>query len=251
MFLARLGECAVFAARPETRRRRSSNDAMNRSKSVGRRDGRPREAKQYKVTVAVLGGERVGKSALVSQFLWQKFVSEYRATVEEFNWIEYEVEEGRVLMVQIIDSSGSRDFIGMRNLYIGTADAFMVVFAVNDPSSLIEARSTINEIVARRGPYVPIELVANKTDKEKLCDFDEHEQMNSGICYRECCAKNQEEARQCFQDLIARIRPTLNFQGGSLRKRRQSMPSSRAYSGVESRDIQKVRDSTRQNCLIS
>lgn len=38
---------------------------------------------------------------MVSQFLWHKFVEDYRPTVEEFNWIEYEIEEGRVLMVQV------------------------------------------------------------------------------------------------------------------------------------------------------
>ncbi|ULU12635.1 hypothetical protein L5515_001776 [Caenorhabditis briggsae] len=221
---------------------------MNRSKSVGRRDAKPRgERRQNKVTVAVLGAERVGKSAMVSQFLWHKFVEDYRPTVEEFNWIEYEIEEGRVLMVQIIDSSGSRDFIGMKNLYIGTADAFLVVFASDDASSLDEALTTVNDIHARRGKDVPILLVANKTDQPCLSRLTSKSDMK-------CCALNEEEVRACFHEILLRTRPNLNIQGFELRKRRQSMPSSRGYSGVEPKDIEKIktdRKHQKDHCIIS
>lgn len=44
---------------------------------------------------------QVGKSALVSQFLWERFLTDYRPTVEEFNWVEYDVEEGSALMLQV------------------------------------------------------------------------------------------------------------------------------------------------------
>uniref|UniRef100_A0A1I7UXU7 GTP-binding protein n=1 Tax=Caenorhabditis tropicalis TaxID=1561998 RepID=A0A1I7UXU7_9PELO len=221
---------------------------MNRSKSVGRRDAKPRgERRQNKVTVAVLGAERVGKSAMVSQFLWHKFVEDYRPTVEEFNWIEYEIEEGRVLMVQIIDSSGSRDFIGMKNLYIGTADAFLVVFASDDASSLEEALITVADIHARRGKSVPILLVANKTDQPCLSCCASKSDM-------ECCALKEEEVKACFHEILLRTRPNLNIQGFELRKRRQSMPSSRGYSGVEPKDIEKIKSARKQqkdHCIIS
>lgn len=88
---------------------------------------------------------QVGKSTLVNQFLWEAFIKEYRPTVEEFNWIEYEVEDGE-LLVQIIDSSGSRDFLAMRDLYCKQGDAFMVVYAVDDPSSYSEAMEIVEEI---------------------------------------------------------------------------------------------------------
>ncbi|CAI5438218.1 unnamed protein product [Caenorhabditis angaria] len=223
---------------------------MNRSKSVGRRDARPRDRRQNKVTVVVLGAERVGKSAMVSQFLWNKFISDYRPTVEEFNWIEYEIEEGRVLMVQIIDSSGSRDFLGMRNLYIGTADAFLVVYSVNDPLSLDEAMNTVNEITTRRGKATPVVLVANKMDLEQLCHVEKAWKFDSVL---ECCAMQQNEVKLCFHEVLSRIQPTLNIQGFGLRKRRQSMPSSRAYSGVKSEDIEKIKNSAKnkENCTIS
>ncbi|EGT32786.1 hypothetical protein CAEBREN_23053 [Caenorhabditis brenneri] len=196
---------------------------MNRSKSVGRRDAKPRgERRQNKVTVAVLGAERVGKSAMVSQFLWHKFVEDYRPTVEEFNWIEYEIEEGRVLMVQ-------------------------VVFAADDASSLQEALTTVADIHSRRGKNVPVLLVANKTDQPCLSCCSSKSDM-------ECCALKEEEVRACFHEILLRTRPNLNIQGFELRKRRQSMPSSRGYSGVEPKDIEKIKSARRQqkdHCIIS
>ncbi|KJH39638.1 hypothetical protein DICVIV_14482, partial [Dictyocaulus viviparus] len=62
------------------------------TREVGRRP--------YEITVVVLGATKVGKSALVSQYLWESFLTEYRPTVEEFNWVEYEIGDGSSLMLQ-------------------------------------------------------------------------------------------------------------------------------------------------------
>jgi len=82
------------------------------------------------LTIVLMGGPKTGKSALVSQFLWECFLSDYRPTVEEFNWVEYGCIEQKLsgpnFMLQLIDSSGSRDFLAMRHLYYRIADAFMV-----------------------------------------------------------------------------------------------------------------------------
>jgi small GTP-binding protein len=47
-----------------------------------------------------MGGVRVGKTTLVNQFLWEAFIRDYRPTVEEFNWVEYDSEDGE-LTVQV------------------------------------------------------------------------------------------------------------------------------------------------------
>uniref|UniRef100_A0A0K0D191 P-loop containing nucleoside triphosphate hydrolase protein n=1 Tax=Angiostrongylus cantonensis TaxID=6313 RepID=A0A0K0D191_ANGCA len=121
-----------------TKLARSKSAARARAPNTGRDVGR----RPYEITVVVLGGTRVGKSALVSQFLWNSFPTDYRPTVDEFNWVEYDIGDGSLLMLQInylkraqrmivgplqiIDSSGSHDFLAMRHFYIRTGDAFMV-----------------------------------------------------------------------------------------------------------------------------
>ncbi|PIO57748.1 hypothetical protein TELCIR_20832, partial [Teladorsagia circumcincta] len=110
--------------------RKDTRTKLARSKSAARSraphaTGRDMTRRPYEITTIVLGATKVGKSALVSQFLWERFLTDYRPTVEEFNWIEYDVEEGSALMLQIIDSSGSHDFLAMRHFYIRTGDAFL------------------------------------------------------------------------------------------------------------------------------
>ena len=95
-----------------------------------------------------MGAPKTGKSALVNQFLWEAFLADYRPTVEEFNWVEYgraDQPESNFLL-QLIDSSGSRDFLAMRHLYYRIGDAFMVVYAANDAQSYAEALAMLREI---------------------------------------------------------------------------------------------------------
>uniref|UniRef100_A0A183BN31 GTP-binding protein n=1 Tax=Globodera pallida TaxID=36090 RepID=A0A183BN31_GLOPA len=127
---------------------------------------------QTQLTLVLMGAPRVGKSALVNQFLWEGFLNDYRPTVEEFNWVEYGSDEPDTpqLLLQLIDSSGSRDFLAMRHLYYRIGDAFMVVYSVNDPNSFDEALIMIREIEQYNSKNAPILLVANKSDLLMVTD---------------------------------------------------------------------------------
>ncbi|KAK8779502.1 hypothetical protein V5799_019157 [Amblyomma americanum] len=96
--------------------------------------------------VVVLGAARVGKTAIVHQFLYDEFPVDYFATVEEFHTGEYEVN-GASLTLDIVDTSGSYPFPAMRLLAISTADAFILVYAIDDPESFEEARRIRDQIV--------------------------------------------------------------------------------------------------------
>jgi hypothetical protein len=62
-------------------------------------------------------------------------VSVYRPTVEEFNWVEYDLGLDQLLMLQVIDTSGSHDFLAMRHLYAKTGDAFLASHYYRPPPS--------------------------------------------------------------------------------------------------------------------
>uniref|UniRef100_A0AC35FU04 Uncharacterized protein n=1 Tax=Panagrolaimus sp. PS1159 TaxID=55785 RepID=A0AC35FU04_9BILA len=214
------------------------------------------------LTFVVMGGEKVGKSALVSQFLWDKFIEEYHPTVEEFNWIEYDVG-GSELMLQVIDTAGSHDFLAMRSLYARTGDAFFVVFAVDDPNSFLEAKKIIQEIREENRRNASILLIANKIDKINLMEgFDQTEfeefAAKENIGYVTVSAKESLKVNKLFGDFlnklkINRIPTATEYQ---LRKRRQSMPSRRACSGgidIDVTDLERIakRHSRRENCCIT
>ncbi|KAK6031727.1 Ras family protein [Ostertagia ostertagi] len=244
-----------------TMARKDTRTKLARSKSAARSraphaTGRDMTRRPYEITTIVLGATKVGKSALVSQFLWERFLTDYRPTVEEFNWIEYDVEEGSALMLQIIDSSGSHDFLAMRHFYIRTGDAFLVVFSIDDASSLDEAKKIIEEIEEERKKKVPIVLVANKCDLyEDVMDWNakgSHQYAYTrAIPIVECSAKNHTEVTEAFKELLERLRDQSRIGITEMRKRRQSMPSTRAYSGIDVADVERLKGKQKSGCVIS
>lgn len=93
--------------------------------------------------IVVMGSAKVGKSSIISQFLYDKFLSRYRETVEELHRGEYELPDGASLTLDILDTSGAYQFPAMRALSISTAGAFILVYAVDN-------EETWNEVVRLR-----------------------------------------------------------------------------------------------------
>ncbi|XP_055954364.1 ras-related protein rapA-like, partial [Patella vulgata] len=114
--------------------------------------------------IAVMGAAAVGKSCIISQFLYERFVSEYKETVEELHSGECN-ENGKQLILDILDTAGAHSFPAMRKLAIAKSNAFILVYSVNDASSFDEVKIMREQIIAERDDEnVPIVIVANKTD---------------------------------------------------------------------------------------
>ncbi|VDN03125.1 unnamed protein product [Thelazia callipaeda] len=193
-------------------------------------------------TLVLLGASRVGKTTLASQFLWNEFIKEYRPTVEEFNWIEYINDDGNEKLLQVIDTSGSHDFLAMRHLYAKLGDVFIVVFAADDPISFDEAKGIVQEIRERNNKRAPIFLVANKIDlynSEELWASKEFRTyaIKNKLHFAAISAKNTAQVTDTFRRVLGEIG---NFHPSEMKKRRQSMPNARNNGGVEVNDIKRL-----------
>ncbi|KAL3997741.1 Ras family protein [Acanthocheilonema viteae] len=196
----------------------------------------------FQYTLFVLGAPKVGKSALVGQFLWEEFIKQYRPTVEEFNWIEYKNDDGGKTLLQVVDSSGSRDFLAMRHLYAKIGDAFVVVFAVDDPISLDEAKDIVKEVQARNIKKAPIFFVANKIDlyeceEQWIAKESRSYALDNKLHFFALSAINLPQVTEIFRCVLSEIG---NFHPARMKKRRQSMPTTRgsSYSDVEIKAIE-------------
>lgn len=109
-----------------------------------------------------MGAAKVGKSAIINQFLYNTFSPKYKRTVEEMHRGDFNVS-GIQLTLDILDTSGSYDFPAMRELSIRSADAFVLVYDVNDASTFAEVEALRSQILASKGT-VPIVVVGNKVD---------------------------------------------------------------------------------------
>lgn len=181
------------------------------------------------LNVVLLGAPKVGKSSLVSQFLWRIFKSNYKCTVEDFNWIEYEFEGTKTFWLKLIDTSGSCDFPAMRDYNIKHADAFLLVFAVDDNDSFERTKEFMKLIEEMNKKRPPVILVANKVDLVKLNDcqavLQKAEQFAIDIkcTLMKATAKNYDSVELLFHQLIT-ISPFARSME-HMKKRRQSMPA--------------------------
>ncbi|KAI5634108.1 ras family domain-containing protein [Phthorimaea operculella] len=114
--------------------------------------------------IVVLGGAKVGKSSLITQFLYNTFSPKYKRTVEEMHHGEFNVSGVR-LTLDILDTSGAYEFPAMRALSMQSADAFILVYDITDADSFTEVRALRDQIHETKGSTaVPIVVVGNKVD---------------------------------------------------------------------------------------
>ncbi|KAK3793095.1 hypothetical protein RRG08_038600 [Elysia crispata] len=180
--------------------------------------------------LVVMGAAGVGKTAIVSQFLYDHFVSEYKETIEELHRGEYNMN-GAHLTLDILDTSGSHSFPAMRKLAIDNGDAFVLVYSVEDENTFQEVTTLREQILEERGESdVPIVIVANKTDVGGTCRTILPETAESLVCldwgngYVEASAKENINIVGIFKEILrqSKVRYELS---PAVRRRRQSMPS--------------------------
>lgn len=88
-----------------------------------------------KYRVVIMGSAFVGKTQIVSQFLYDKFSSRYRQTIEELHRGEYELPDQSTLTLDVLDTSGAFAFPAMRDLSISTSNGFLLVFSIDNEES--------------------------------------------------------------------------------------------------------------------
>nr|CAD7428956.1 unnamed protein product [Timema monikensis] len=188
--------------------------------------------------VVVMGAARVGKSSIISQFLYDKFNPRYRETIEELHRGEYELQDGASLTLDILDTSGAFQFPAMRALSISTADAFILVYAVDDVETWEEVRRLRDQILEARGCRVPIVVVGNKEDLSEEGvgravpkEVAETTALFDWECgYVECSAKNNRRIVDVFKELLVQAKVRYNL-SPAVRRRRQSLPNYVTGSG--------------------
>lgn len=181
--------------------------------------------------VVLLGAPRVGKTAIAEQFLYRQFRESYKETVEEFHWIEYECDDGRTFMLKLIDTSGSHEFLAMRNLYLQKGHAFVLVWSDDVENSFEELKHLRNAIKECNLKNSPVIIVTNKIDladevkkhqttKEDVQIFA----METNCTNMEVSAKEYESVEKIFRQLLHKS-PHGSTVPDRLKKRRQSMPA--------------------------
>ena len=180
-----------------------------------------------KFEVLVLGAFKVGKSSIVNQFLYNKFLEDYHPTVEEFYTQSFPMS-GQEIELRVLDTSGSHEFPAMKSLNIGNADGFLLVLSIDDATSWDEVRAVYTEIVLQRGKDVPIVVVANKADLSPTCKVNLSEIRNvvEGTWKKqlmEISAWKDDDVIAVFKQLFRQV-PSGDVIFAAINHRRESFP---------------------------
>ncbi|XP_026758026.1 ras-related protein Rap-2b [Galleria mellonella] len=182
--------------------------------------------------IVVLGAAKVGKSSLITQFLYGTFSTKYKRTIEEMHHGDFNVSGVR-LTLDILDTSGAYEFPAMRALSMQSADAFILVYDITDADSFTEVRVLRDQIHETKGSSaVPIVVVGNKVDLaetgERQVEFHTTESVvtvdwENGFV--EASAKDNINVSQIFKELLVQAKVKYNLSPALRRRRRQSLPT--------------------------
>ncbi|KAI5464224.1 ras family-domain-containing protein [Mariannaea sp. PMI_226] len=173
----------------------------------------PRQQYSYQhnreLHVVVLGAGGVGKSCLTAQFVHNEWIESYDPTIEDSYRTQLQVD-GRQVILEILDTAGTEQFVAMRDLYMKTGQGFLLVFSITSSSSLSELAGLREEIIRiKDDENVPIVIVGNK------CDLEENRAVPRakgfsisqrwGAPYYEASARTRTNVDEVFVDLCRQM----------------------------------------------
>ncbi|SPP88862.1 ras-related protein Rap-2b [Drosophila guanche] len=189
--------------------------------------------------IVVMGSAKVGKTSIITQFLYNTFSPKYKRTIEEMHQGNFSIA-GVSLTLDILDTAGSYEFPAMRALSISSADAFILVYDVTDSSTFEEVRGIRDQIHETKATTaVPIVVVGNKIDL--LADPETEREVEYATTesvvtvdwengFVEASAASNENVTQVFKELLTQAKITYNL-SPALRRRRQSLPQQIGNNG--------------------
>ncbi|KAK7398697.1 Ras-related protein rsr1 [Neonectria punicea] len=159
--------------------------------------------------VVVLGAGGVGKSCLTAQFVHNEWIESYDPTIEDSYRTQLQVD-GRQVVLEILDTAGTEQFVAMRDLYMKTGQGFLLVFSITSSSSLSELAGLREEIIRiKDDENIPIVIVGNKADLEENRAVPRAKGFSIsqrwGAPYYEASARTRTNVDEVFIDLCRQM----------------------------------------------
>ncbi|KAJ6712000.1 GTP-BINDING PROTEIN RAB6 [Salix purpurea] len=117
-----------------------------------------------KYKLVFLGDQSVGKTSIITRFMYDKFDNTYQATIGIDFLSKTMYLEDRTIRLQLWDTAGQERFRSLIPSYIRDSSVAVIVFDVASRQSFLNTSKWIEEVRSERGSDVIIVLVGNKTD---------------------------------------------------------------------------------------
>jgi len=167
----------------------------------------------YRLIMVGSGG--VGKSALTLQYMYDEFVVDYEPTKAD-SYRKAVMLDGEEVQIDILDTAGQENYAAIRDTYIRSGEAFLLVFDITDAESFQDLNELYEQIlrVKNGDRNIPTILVGNKIDlaekREVTQEEAEQKAKNWSIKYTETSAKTKYNVDKVFCELMRTVRPIKN-----------------------------------------
>lgn len=156
-----------------------------------------------------LGEQSVGKTSLLSRFMYDAFDAQYKATIGIDFMSKTMYLPDRTVRLQLWDTAGQERFRTLIPSYIRDSNVAVVVYDITNHQSFQDASKWIDDVRAERGNMVVIVLVGNKTDlnDKREVSVEEGEQMakDMGIIFIETSAKAGYNVKNLFKKVAMEL----------------------------------------------
>ncbi|CAI9767010.1 unnamed protein product [Fraxinus pennsylvanica] len=117
-----------------------------------------------KYKLVFLGDQSVGKTSIITRFMYDKFDTTYQATIGIDFLSKTMYLEDRTVRLQLWDTAGQERFRSLIPSYIRDSSVAVIVYDVANRQSFLNTSKWIEEVHTERGSDVIVVLVGNKTD---------------------------------------------------------------------------------------
>ncbi|KAI5062018.1 hypothetical protein GOP47_0022557 [Adiantum capillus-veneris] len=157
--------------------------------------------------VVFLGDQSVGKTSIITRFVFERFDTDYEATIGiDFISKTIHLENGHTIRLQIWDTAGQEHFRCIIPSYMRDSSMGIVVYSVADRSSFESASKWIEELRNERGKDVIVLLVGNMVDLVNMRKVSVEEGIERakqlGVDFMEASAKEDFNIKSIFNKII-------------------------------------------------
>uniref|UniRef100_A0A8C3HL43 RAB41, member RAS onco family n=1 Tax=Chrysemys picta bellii TaxID=8478 RepID=A0A8C3HL43_CHRPI len=162
-----------------------------------------------KFKLVFLGEQSVGKTSLITRFMYDSFDNTYQATIGIDFLSKTMYLEDRTIRLQLWDTAGQERFRSLIPSYIRDSAAAVVVFDITNLNSFQQTSKWIDDVRTERGSDVIIMLVGNKTDladkRQITTEEGEQRAKELNVMFIETSAKTGYNVKQLFRRVAAAL----------------------------------------------
>lgn len=171
--------------------------------------GAPNISPLAKYKLVFLGDQGVGKTSIITRFMYDSFDKNYQATIGIDFLSKTMYLEDRTVRLQLWDTAGQERFRSLIPSYIRDSSVAVVVYDITNRASFLNTAKWIEDVRNERGNDVIIVLVGNKTDlserRQVSVEEGEDKANKESIMFIESSAKAGFNIKALFRKLATAL----------------------------------------------